>query len=575
MFKNFLLSPPNCDFWEIFNAKDGSISAKQNGMLLHSAYSPEKEARQLVLKSNFDSCKAGVFYGIGLGYGPIEYAKEFTERTLIIIEPDEKYFFASLSFLDWEKVFSLKSCVLAISAPCQTVISLIERIGFSYCAFFSNDVQTSHAKEYFSSIKTLSQRNISKDKINEATSKKFSKLWVRNSCKNLFKYSQCDGVSIYKDNAKNLPVTILASGPSLQNILPYLSEIKKRSIVVCVDSALRACLKIGIEPDFIIIGDPQYYAYLHIADCTSKTSTLIAEPAVYPSVYRFPCKKIVITSSLFPMGAWFEKKFGERGNLGAGGSVSANAWNFAYFIGSREIYFAGLDLAYPKNNTHIKGATFENVELAKSTRCNTVESKNILQYISAGKEYGTDYDGKEVLTDSRMKLFAWYFESRIASLPDSNTFSFSSKSLAIPGLSVKDVHSFLEKNIIEDAKKDFFKKSESVSNKIPTETLETLYNQFKTELNNLLENAKTGILLCDDALKKQSVPPSTFEKLSKIDNAILSSSSKESAALVFPTKETLLKNVPTSSDSIKASLLQSRFIYSRLYESVEIYLRYL
>ena len=127
----------------------------------------------------------------------------------------------------------------------------------------------------------------------------------------------------------------------------------------------------------------------------------------------------------------------------------------------------------------------------------------------------------------------------------------------------------------EDAKKDFFKKSESVSNKIPTETLETLYNQFKTELNNLLENAKTGILLCDDALKKQSVPPSTFEKLSKIDNEILSSSSKESAALVFPTKEKLLQNVPMSSDPIKASLLQSRFIYSSLYESVELYLRYL
>ncbi|MBR7063877.1 MAG: motility associated factor glycosyltransferase family protein [Treponema sp.] len=554
------------DSWQIIQAKDGNITAKENGSFLHSSYAPEKEASQLVKKSDFPFCKGAVFYSTGLGYSVINYAKTFPERTIIIVEPDEKYFFASLSFLDWSPVFSLSSIIIALVPPVETSVSLIESVGFSSCAFFSNAVHTQHAKKYFFTLQTLATRNIQKDKINVATTKKFLKLWTKNACKNIFAYTKFDGVNIYENNIKGVPFTILAAGPSLEDILPHLTEIKKRSVLVCVDTALRSCLNSGVEPDFIIIGDPQYYAYRHIADSSAKNSTLIADIAVYPSVFRFACKKIVLSSSPFPICKWFEKKFGKRGELGMGGSVSSNAWNFAHFAGANEIYIAGLDLSYPKNNTHAKGSTFETNALVSAKRTSPAESKNILHYLFAGLEEGSDYNGNKVITDSKMKMFAWWFESRIASLPQTKTYTFCSKGLSIPGVNVTTVKSFLQKPIIENKKIDLFKNAEKKSNAIEKKLFATIYEQFKSEFNTLYENAKNGLELCKNILENKtedaSLTKNTMQKITLLEQTIFESEQKEFAHLVY----TVSKSIFESEQNVKSEnkILQSKCFFEEL-----------
>ncbi len=45
-----------------------------------------------------------------------------------------------------------------------------------------------------------------------------------------------------------------------------------------------------------------------------------------------------------------------------------------------------------------------------------------------------DYNGNDVLTDSRMKMFAWWFESKIASNPGVETFTLCPESMVIPGI---------------------------------------------------------------------------------------------------------------------------------------------
>ena len=79
-------------------------------------------------------------------------------------------------------------------------------------------------------------------------------------------------------------------------------------MIVCVDTALHACLKQNVEPDFIILTDPQYYASLHLEFLSSPSSILITEIAAYPSVLRFRCKETVLYSSMFPIGQFFEGK---------------------------------------------------------------------------------------------------------------------------------------------------------------------------------------------------------------------------------------------------------------------------
>ena len=45
-----------------------------------------------------------------------------------------------------------------------------------------------------------------------------------------------------------------------------------------------------------------------------------------------------------------------------------------------------------------------------------------------------DYNGNDVLTDSRMKMFAWWFESKIASTPGVETCTLCPESMVIPGI---------------------------------------------------------------------------------------------------------------------------------------------
>ncbi|MCK9169434.1 MAG: DUF115 domain-containing protein [Treponema sp.] len=564
-------------FWTILQAKNGSVIASENGTLLHSSYDPERESRQAVQKSDFDECTAAVFYGCGLGYTPSAYAGIYPDRTIIIIEPDPGHFFAALTLLDWTPVFSCPSCIIALGCPPETVIPLIEQKGSAHSAFFSVPSQTAHAKNYFDTIKLLVERNRQKNTINNATLERFGRLWMRNSCANIKQYKILDGVKIYSGKGIDFPFTIIAAGPSLEAALPHLGEIKKRSIIVCVDTALRACLRTRIEPDFIIIADPQYYAYRHIAGLSSPSSVLITDPAVYPAVYRFPCRKIVLCSSFFPLSRWFEARLEKKGDLGAGGSVASAAWNFAYLTGSREIYTVGLDLSFPELKTHIKGSTFEQAAHSASVRTNPAESINLPALFSGGSEFGCDYTGKPVLTDARMKMFAWWFESRLSGCTDARTYTFSLKGLAIPGILSTDFDFLLSKKDISAEKENFFSQSEKNEQNSSILKFDIVFSEFTEKLTELYESAKKGKNICENALRTasdsswNSTSSKILSQLTAVDNAIRQNSLKDTVEFILPACRQQKKKQTKqyfSEIPYKTSLTHSLSLYTELFRIV-------
>ena len=122
------------------------------------------------------------------------------------------------------------------------------------------------------------------------------------------------------------------------------------------------------------------------------------------------------------------------GNLGAGGSVASSAWNLCCLLGAQNIYFAGLDLSYPQGQTHIKGSSAEQTFHTGANRLVPVQKMNSSSRFGANPEYAFDYDGNQVLTDARMKMFAWWFESKIAACTTVKTYTLSRSSMRIPGV---------------------------------------------------------------------------------------------------------------------------------------------
>ena len=376
--------------------------------------------------------------------------------------------------------------------------------------------------------------------------------------------------------ARQIPAVLLAAGPSLDCVLPSLKEVQERAITIAVDTALRACLRAGVQPDFVVLTDPQYWAYSHIAGLCAPESILIAESAAYPSVFRFNCKEIVLMSSLFPLGKYIEERLGKKGQLASGGSVSTSAWDFARAIGCKEIYAAGLDLGYPNKQTHIKGSSFEEAAHNNSSRLNPAEAQTARILFSAKNQEGLDFEGNKIITDERMKLFAWWFEKHVAEDAKTKTFTFSKKGLAISGVEYFSIEDFLKKPKTTEQKKAFFDRADRNSVPCDKEKFDAVMAELKDGLLKIGSLAKKGIALCNDILCGDRRAQQRIGELDQIDNEILQSDAKNVAALIFPSQrqlDRLFFSAKLPQNPVQANAAKSKIIYAELTKSIEDFLK--
>ena len=452
--------------------------------------------------------------------------------------------------------------------------------GFDKAQIFFQKSQAAHAQEWFDSFFKRAQESKNAAQVNVNTLERFGRLWLKNGARNLPQIKNLCGASKFFGAANSgnetIPAVLLAAGPSLDCVLPSLKEVQARAITIAVDTALRACLRAGVQPDFVVLTDPQYWAYSHIAGLSAPESILIAESAAYPSVFRFNCKEIVLMSSLFPLGKYFEERLGKKGQLASGGSVSTSAWDFARAIGCKEIYAAGLDLGYPNKQTHIKGSSFEEAAHNNSSRVNPAEVQTARILFSAKNQEGLDFEGNKIITDERMKLFAWWFEKHVADDTKTKTFTFSKKGLAIKGVEYFGLQEFLKKPEISEQKKAFFALASRSPASYDKEKFDAVMAELKDGLFKIDSLAKKGIALCNDILCGDRRAQQRIGELDQIDKEILQSDAKNVAALVFPSQRQLeglflAQNFPKN--PVQANAAKSKIIYSELAKSIEDFLK--
>jgi len=583
----------------IYKQDDGNAQGSSSVAIpLHSKYNPEREAEQLAQQFSKNDFDAAVFLGFGLGYGPLAFAETYPSIPLILIENNPLFLFAAMNTIDFTKIFSHQNLIFVTKTNPATAVSVLANYKAERVKVFSAKAHTSHDSIFAHEFLELFKRSLQKDEINTNTLEKFSRLWMKNSMANLPNLAKCDGVNKYRstllqigENATELPFIIIAAGPSLKTVLPHLSALKESCVLVCVDTALHAMLKAGVEPDFIVLVDPQYACARHLEFLKAPTSVLITESAAYPSVFRFECREKVMCSSLFPIGQYFENRLGQKGKLGAGGSVATTAWDFARTCGARKIYIAGMDLGFPDKQTHIRGSQFEERAHRTSNHTHTAETDGVASLLGAAPSMAKDYNGNPILTDKRMSLFAWWFESNCErALKDGQqTFTLTAQSLAIPNIAISSAKELLDrvsgkKEDFIRAKRQFFEQAEINSARIKNEeeskgcpSFENVLAEFRESLLNLLSLSKKGLNLCQTAIQNRTKAAEVNAKLSEIDSQILNSAGKDAAALVFPTERQLqakAKELPESAmkDARLKPVYYSRLIYTELQKAVRSYL---
>ena len=407
---------------------------------LHSQYNPQEEARRLLDSEFFRNKKAQsrcIFAGLGLGYLAVQYIERFPTAEAVIIEPDSTAFICFLAARKLTSFFRHQSISMLIGTTPDEAASFLSATGWNDSILFKSAPFIAVNKDWFDVFFTLLERDKMKRSINAKTLQCFGMLWLKNTVKNLEVLCSTAKIHCFKKAFSGAPAVILAGGPSLTGHLALIKKTERNFLIIAVDTALRACLQAEIVPDFILSFDPQYWNYLHIAGLDTSRSILISEASVFPAVLRQPYRAVFLSHSSVPFARYLEQDERESGDeciLAAGGSVATTAWDFARYIGANPIIMAGLDLGYPQKQTHFTGSTFEEGAHTRSSRFFTAEQAHVHSLYAAFPSLHKDYAGGMVLTDRRMLLYAWWFESTLAQYPEVKTYNLVPHGVAIPGM---------------------------------------------------------------------------------------------------------------------------------------------
>lgn len=426
---------------EIKETKTGDLTACFNGRWIHSKFNPQREADKIVQGEGVRDLY--IVGGIGLGYLPESVVSHYDNKPIVIYEPSAELFYEVLQHRDISALIRNCNIYLLIGHSPESIKDYLIPAKIRSIGYFPLTNRIKEDKVIFMELEKSIKLYLSRLTINKNTLQKFGELWVKNQCKNLPIMGYRGDISDIFGKFQGIPAVIIAAGPSLELLMPYLDRVRERCLLLCVDTALKSILEEGIEPDIVMSIDAQYWNARHLEGIKCKKTILIADSSIQPAAIRAFDNRVYFTHSTFPLGLYFEKERAPFPKIASGGSVSTNIWDFTQKLGCSEVYFIGQDLGYPGNITHYKNSYFEKRMLNTSTRLTPLESFSF-RYIYDGYPIKTESNsGDEIISDSRMKVYTEWFQEMVKSAT-TPTYNLSPKGCKLPGMEFRNVRTLLD-----------------------------------------------------------------------------------------------------------------------------------
>jgi hypothetical protein len=507
---------------------------------VHSRFDPLKEADRLVEVESDPAAGPHLFYGFGLGYHVESFLSRHPDASAVVVEPDPSFFLKAMHARNLEAILGNPNLYFFVGCIPEALPGLLDTVEFSRAKVIRLRSLCGKDEDYYRRLDGILRAYGTRKTINLNTLERFGRLWVRNLICNVERLLTAPGVVSLQNMFSGIPSLVLASGPSLDHILPHLQELKERFLLITVDTSLKACLTTGVSPDFVVIVDPQYWNTRHIDRVPPLDSILVSESSAHPRIFRCLELPLLFISSLFPLGQYLESLIGEKGKLGAGGSVATTAWDLARFLGCRPIFVEGLDLGYPKAKTHFKGAFFEERFHTLCSRVQTSEQMSF-QYLHQIQSFSVSSNsGGSVTTDQRMIIYKWWFENQLKMHQGLETGNLSPHGVrieAMPHVGLEKLFDFVPvrdritplirevRSLCESAHGEPEGSSSAESRKTLVNSLEELVVDLE-RLYGLTERALTETRLLKRRRRTGELKQADIRKVERIDSEILKSASR-------------------------------------------------
>lgn len=405
-------------------AKPGAVSATRNlddgtALTLASKYDPQGEADRLIRDLREDHVASAALLGFGLGYHAQRALQQLGQRGLLVIfEPDVAQLRAVLEHLDhstwlgdpnvvWfgpDADRSEMTAALEVRAATLTQGTKLithppgRRLHREAYARFSDDL---------TEVMSFCRTNLATALVNAARTS-------RNLAMNLGLYAAGATTEELKDAAKGFPAVCVSAGPSLVRNVELLADpaVRRRVVVIAVQTALQPLLDRGIRPDFVTALDYSPICarfYEGLPDLPDVT--LVAEPKANCAILdAFPGPVRMLKND------FNDKLLGglarPRTAMRSGATVAHLSVYLADHLGCDPVILVGQDLGFSDGLYYAPGTAVHRVWEPELSPFNTIE---MMEWVRIARMRGSlrrmeDVRGNPCFTDEQMVTYLKQFE---------------------------------------------------------------------------------------------------------------------------------------------------------------------
>ena len=497
--------------WSIEKSKDNNDILKINGLLIHSKFFPQKEASDFI----FNDKNLILIFGIGLGYHINNIIKNNPHSIFIIFEPYHEILKLSRRYI--EDVFEEnkdKICILD-ALDSRVVYEFLDKKSFiteHRLQIYSNLGYKKLLPEFEASFLKVVKTTIGIHTQNTFTESNFIPLWTKNFLYNMTNLDNLPLINPTRKKLKNNIAVIACAGPTLLYDLEIIKTYRDKITIFTVDTALKTLLRYGINPDFIVTLDAQYYTMYDydkkISDETAVLMDAISTPEIvriHKNIFFTVTGNIFLNNIIEYFFNFFKINFF---GISTGGNVSDYAASLAMNFGFDKLYFAGLDLSYPLMQSHCIETPYYSRLVRNNNYYETVETNLIKSLINRNaKKVPSRVKGNEIYTDFILKNYADYFSKLSQNFNNIDLFYSKFDGLNLEGFITVDLLSMISKNETKRFLWNELIEQKSVIN-IEKDKLIKFYNDL---LNNIYKRA----LIFDELFKKTSFETDGAERLNE------------------------------------------------------------
>jgi len=339
--------------FEIVESKTGKkIPALEiNGRLtpLHSRFDPEKEGDRF--PAMYKSRGFLIFFGFGGGYQIKPFLKDESVEKILIIDRDLSFFASVLQEIDLRSLLLDKRVSFLIEEDLECIKKYLLS---TYLPVITGDLQTivlrpvvQRYSDYFSDVTELIHEVLEQVGDDLTVQTRFGKKWFRNTVNNLDKAEK----AAFKIGSVRKAL-ITAAGPSLDENIDKLIEMKQKVFLIATDTSLSALLKRNIKPDLVISIDCQDISYNHFMQGYPQDVPLLLDLASPSKLTRFTDNQLYFSSG-HPFSIYVNRNFRQFPQIDtSGGNVTYAALSLAQALGAKEIFVMGADFSYPRGKSY-------------------------------------------------------------------------------------------------------------------------------------------------------------------------------------------------------------------------------